>query len=400
MRVFQFSEQPYPDAWDQHEGSLRVNFPSRHLDPTHAADLFHRYYDEWQLADELGLDIMINEHHATATCMSAAAVIPLAVLARITRQARLLVLGYPIANRLDPLRIAEELATIDVISRGRLEMGFVKGVPAEIAAANVNPVFQMERFWEAHDLIIKAMTTHDAPFNWEGDFFHYRHVNVWPRPYQQPHPPVWGATGTPANAQVLARRQHVLATLATGYRTRSIFDAYRKAAVEAGHGAPGVDRFAYLAYVAVGETESEARRLGELVLSYPRTSSIVHPPFQNPPGFLSVEAAVASMKGAPKLRGLTKEGKRVNQAKDSVQDLIEAMVLFCGTPDQVYNQIADFVDHCGGLGNLLMMGQAGAMTHAETVANLTLFSNEVLPRLGDITQPDQRELAESLTGDA
>ena len=49
----------------------------------------------------------------------------------------------------------------------------------------------MERFWEAHDLILKAMTTHDGPFNWEGEHFHYRQVNVWPRPYQQPHPPVW-----------------------------------------------------------------------------------------------------------------------------------------------------------------------------------------------------------------
>ena len=63
MRVFQFTEQPYPEAWDKHEGSLRVNLPNRLLDPVHAADLFHRYYDEWQLADELGIDIMINEHH-------------------------------------------------------------------------------------------------------------------------------------------------------------------------------------------------------------------------------------------------------------------------------------------------------------------------------------------------
>ena len=122
---------------------------------------------------------MVNEHHATATCMSAAAVVPLAVLARITQQARLLVLGYPIANRPDPVRVAEELATIDVISRGRLEMGFVKGVPPEVPVANLNPVFQMERFWEAHDLILKAMTTHDGPFNWEGEHFHYRHVNIW-----------------------------------------------------------------------------------------------------------------------------------------------------------------------------------------------------------------------------
>src|SRR5438067_12178709 len=129
MRVVQCTEQPYPDVWNDHNGSLRVNLPNRKRDPLHAADLFHRYYDEWQLADELGLDTMLNEHHSTATCMSAACVIGLAVLARITKSARLLVLGYPIANRPDPLRAAGVLATIVVISHGRLEMGFVRCVP-------------------------------------------------------------------------------------------------------------------------------------------------------------------------------------------------------------------------------------------------------------------------------
>ena len=88
MRVYHFTEQPYPPAWEDHEGSLRVNLPNRKLDPKIAADLFHRYYDEWVLADELGLDIMINEHHQTATCMCATAVVPLAILARQTKRAR------------------------------------------------------------------------------------------------------------------------------------------------------------------------------------------------------------------------------------------------------------------------------------------------------------------------
>ena len=70
MKVFHFTEQPYPEAWDQHQGSLRVVLPNRIFDPKIAADRFHRYYDEWQLADELGYDIMVNEHHSTATCMA------------------------------------------------------------------------------------------------------------------------------------------------------------------------------------------------------------------------------------------------------------------------------------------------------------------------------------------
>ena len=74
MRVFQFTEQPYPDAWDSHAGSLRVNLPNGLMDPEIAADLYHRYFDEWELCDELGFDIMVNEHHSTATCMASIAV--------------------------------------------------------------------------------------------------------------------------------------------------------------------------------------------------------------------------------------------------------------------------------------------------------------------------------------
>ncbi len=228
MRVYHFSEQAYYPAWNEHSGTLRVTFPNRKCDPHVAADLFHRYYDEWQLADELGLDIMLNEHHQTATCMSSSVAIGLAVLARITKRARLLVLGYPIGHRPDPLRAAEELSTIDVISRGRLDMGFIKGIPYEIAASNRNPTELMERFWEAHDFIIKAMTTHDEDFNWDGEYFQYRHVNVWPRVWQEPHPPVWSTTGSSTQARVLGERGYVMATLGTGYGTRKLYDAYRK----------------------------------------------------------------------------------------------------------------------------------------------------------------------------
>src|SRR5262249_1129908 len=131
MQVYHFTEQPYFPAWNNHHGSLRVNLPNSVCDPKTAGDLLHRYYDEWKLADELGFNIMVNEHHQTATGMSSTVIVGLSVLARETKKARLLVLGYPIGHRPDPLRCAEELATIDVVSRGRLDMGFIKGVPYE-----------------------------------------------------------------------------------------------------------------------------------------------------------------------------------------------------------------------------------------------------------------------------
>src|SRR5215475_4442721 len=312
MRVFQFTEQPYPEVWNDHNGSLRVNLPNRKLDPKIAADLFHRYYDEWQAADELGLDIMLNEHHQTATCMSSTVVVGLSVLSRITKNARLLVLGYPIGHRPDPLRVAEELSTIDVISRGRLDMGFIKGVPYEFPASNQNPVGVMDRWWEALDFIIKAMTTHDELFNWEGEYFHYRQVNVWPRVWQEPHPPVWSTTGSPTQARILGERGYVMATLGTGFATRRIYDAYRKSYL-AKHGkAPGADRFAYLGLVAVSHDKEEARRRGHLIAGYLRTSPIVALPFRNPPGYIPPEDNARMLRGETPPRTYTKDGRVIS----------------------------------------------------------------------------------------
>jgi alkanesulfonate monooxygenase SsuD/methylene tetrahydromethanopterin reductase-like flavin-dependent oxidoreductase (luciferase family) len=387
MRVYHFTEQPYPKAWENHQGSLRINMPNRRLDPKLAGDLFHRYYDEWMLADELGLDVMLNEHHATSTCMSSTCIVGLSILARITKRARLLVLGYPLGHRPDPLRCAEELATVDVISRGRLDMGFVKGVPYEFAPSNQNPVRVMDRFWDAHDFIIKAMTSHDEPFSWESEFFHYRHVNIWPRPVQQPHPPVWSTTGSRSNAKVLGERGIAMATLGTGYATRPLYDAYREGYI-AKHGkAPGADRFAYLGLVAVADNEEVARRRGEAVSIYLSSSAIVAPQFRNPPGYLSIEDNVRMLRGETRPRSGTKDGRFIDMRTASVQDLIDAGILFCGTPDQVYAQIVEFTAYCGGMGNLLMMGHAGAMSHEDTVDNLTLFAKEVLPRLKEYKQP-------------
>ena len=86
-------------------------------------------------------------------------------------------------------------------------------------------------------------------------------------------------------------------------------------------------------------------------------------------------------------RSYTRDGRPIDMYRASVQDLIDAGILFCGTPDQVTQQITDFCDYCGGMGNLLMMGHAGAMPHDDTVGNLTLFAKEVMPALKAYKQP-------------
>ena len=119
MRLWHFSETAYPHLPPEEEyESVRVSMPSRYFDPEIGHDLYNRRIDEWCLADELGIDIMINEHHQTPTCVDPAAPIMTGILARLTKNARLLILGNPIANRRQPVRVAEEMAMVDVMSKG------------------------------------------------------------------------------------------------------------------------------------------------------------------------------------------------------------------------------------------------------------------------------------------
>jgi alkanesulfonate monooxygenase SsuD/methylene tetrahydromethanopterin reductase-like flavin-dependent oxidoreductase (luciferase family) len=392
MKVYYFCEMSFHPAWDKAQ-YIRNELPSRYYDPQLGSELYNRFLDEYALCDELGLNIMINEHHSTATCLNVACSIPLSILARQTKKARLLALGMPIANRLEPLRVAEELALIDVISKGRLEMGLVKGSPYEVFPANSNPVRMMDRFWEAHDLIVQAMTTHTGPFNWEGTHFQYRNVNLWPRPYQQPHPPVWITASSPESARTIAQKGYVLATLNTGYaRTRTLFDAYRTAAAAAGKSTTD-DRFAYLALVAVGKSKKEGFERADKIVDYIRNSGRVAPQFVNPPGYASRDSNIRALKASGKSYTsenavTSRTGEKITKDDFTVEGLIDAGVLFAGDPDMVYNQIRDFYGYAGGLGNLLMMAQGGWLDHANTVENLSLFSKEVLPRLAELRIED------------
>ncbi len=394
MRVWHFSEMAYPQAWDvgHRMGTFRVTVPNSHYDPVVGADIYERHFAEYELCDELGIDIMLNEHHSTLTCTNAAVPLAGAVLARTTKRSRLLLLGSPVANRPDPVRVAEEMAMIDVISRGRLEMGLVKGAPYEVAPANMNPARLMDRFWEAHDLILKAMSTQDGPFNWESENYHYRQVNIWPRPWQQPHPPVWITALSPRSGRAIAERRHVAAALLSGGIAGAMFNGYRERAAELGWAAPP-DRFAYCGLVGVGHTEAEGRRRADEVAGYVRTSPIVAEPFTNPPGYNPIAANVALLKTGPTAFGArvqTFDGRTIDPTKATVQEFIDARTVFAGTPDQVFEQIRTFHREVGGFGHLLIMAQGGTLSHDETCANLRLFAEEVMPRLDTLETPENR----------
>jgi len=380
MRAWHFSENAYhvlPDAKEY--DSIRVTLPNRYYDPKIGADLYHRFIDEWLIAEELGLDIMVNEHHQTATNLNPAGPIIMGILARETKTARLLILGNPIANRREPVRVAEEMAMVDVYSRGRLEVGFVRGVPYEMSAGNHRPTRMMERFWEAYDLILKAWTSHDGPFNWEGKYFHHRQVNIWPRPYQEPYPPVWITALSPGSAQAVGERGQVVACFLTGFDgSKRVFDAYRVRRAELGLPAASLDRFAYAALVYTGETDEEGYAGARKLMWYVEANKV---PFQftSPPGYQPPAAMAGAMKGPAS--GVFK----MFQNPD-LGSFMENGLVFAGNPDSVYRQIVKLYEHVGGFGQLLLMGQAGFLDHDETVKGMQLFAREVYPRLKELNR--------------
>ena len=139
--------------------------------------------------------------------------------------------------------------------------------------------------------------------------------------------------------------------------------------------------------VGVGTTREEGLRRANLAADYVRTSVVVAEPFTNPPGYNSLAANVAALKSGGKRGGFVRDrnGNPVDQRTASIEQLIESGTCFAGTPDDVYSQIKALHDSVGGFGNLLMFGQGGFLDHADTVANITLFAKEVMPRLRELS---------------
>ena len=408
MDVWYHNENPYPfvpqEVLDRAD-SVRASLPNRYCDPHIAADLFEEVLDEFLLCDDQGLNVVAIEHHAGINSLFGANPLILGILARQTRKARILSLGTLVSLRPDPVRVAEEYATADVISRGRLEIGFVKSGGSEMASNNANPVTNVERYWEAIDLITQALTSHEGPFSWEGKHYTHRHVNIWPRPWQQPHPRLWAATGDPTTASEVGRRGMVNVLVLRGEEgTKLAWAAYRKARAEAELPEVNTDHFAYAAMVYVGDTHEEGLRIGSKLLWFLNTSLKSAPQYSKfLPGTVPPQLAPQVYRTAPQptpqprgsggnSSGSANAGKSAASASQNAATLIgitaeQAMargILFAGSPDTVYRQVMDFYDKVGGFGHLVMIGRSGFMTHAEAVQGITRFAKEVLPRLQEI----------------
>ena len=143
-----------------------------------------------KLADELGFDwVSCSEHHYTPLLQTPNAAVFAAALSQVVRRAKIAVLG-PLVSMNNPVRIAEELAMLDQLSGGRLVVLFLRGTPNEFLAYGTNPDETRARTQEASILITRALTE-PQPFGWEGRYYRFRTVSVWPGSVQQPHPPLY-----------------------------------------------------------------------------------------------------------------------------------------------------------------------------------------------------------------
>ena len=265
MFLMRFTERAYvnytrEDVMKSPNEAVRLTFSNSHFDPKVGSELYNTHLDEYEYSEEMGFDgLMLNEHHNTPTCLGATMNLEAAILARITKKPKIVLLGNPLPIFDNPIRLAEELAEIDMISRGRLVSGFVRGTGVESLATNTNPLFNRERFEEAHDLLIKTWTT-PGPFRWEGKHYQFRVVNPFQTPLQKPHPPVWiPGTGSPETLVWCAEHHYPYLFLETDHQgTQDMMSIYAETAREHGY-EPGPEHFGYLVRIHVQGHRREGR---------------------------------------------------------------------------------------------------------------------------------------------
>ena len=380
MKLFFFHLMPYADIamadLDEH-GSTWLTLPNRLYDPAKGAKAYHRYIGELELADQLGFDgICVNEHHQTAYGLMPAPNLIAASLARTTKRAKIAILGRALPLVSNPVSIAEEFAMLDNLSDGRIITGFVRGIGTEYYASGANPSLSHARYYEAHDLIIKAWTQ-PGPFRYAGRHYEFEYVNIWPRPVQQPHPPVWipsqGSSETVEWCAHPDRKYTYLQTFSPVAMAKKGFDLYRKVAEQAGYTA-SASQMGWALPIYVAETDAKAHaevkehaeNFFNRFLRYPLEARL-------PPGYTSVASTKALIEHKFKLR----------QTHQSFENLLEMGMIIAGSPRTVRDIIISRQKELG-FGHLIAMLQIATQPAEQTDKSLRLFASEVAPHLREL----------------
>jgi len=407
MHISNFTERPYigvpEDEIIMNDSFFGVS--NKFMDPKIAAELHNRYFDEKLFMEEVGFDgVMLNEHHGTPFCMGSVMNVEAAILARITKKMKIALMGNPLPVA-DPLRLAEELAEIDMISRGRLISGWVRGAGSEQLANNINPAHNRERFNEAHDFIQQAWTK-DGPWRYEGNHYHYRHVNPWAKPYDGV-PECWiPGLVSPETVVWTAQQKYTYLALGTFLDASvELWNLYADNAAEAGWQA-GPECFGYLQRVFVADTEEIAQEIGKAWLHGGGQSKFARPEWMFPPGYNTKAANQrlarifmdpehnAIMPGTDAAGGnihVEEARRRTMETYEPLQELGQIMV---GTPKTVLPRIRNIMETLRP-GVFVIFQIEGPVSHEMSMRSIELLGKEVLPQMRewakelDLPGPDE-----------
>jgi alkanesulfonate monooxygenase SsuD/methylene tetrahydromethanopterin reductase-like flavin-dependent oxidoreductase (luciferase family) len=387
MKSIFFHLMPYRDLpadFEQRYESIWITPPNTELcDPKKVAQYYQWNLDELELADRLGFDgVGVNEHHQNGYGFMASPNIMAAALARRTpNNSAIMVLGNTLALYSPATRVAEEMAMLDVLSNGRLAAGFPVGTSMDVNFCyGIPPTQTRPRFREAEELIIQAWTK-QGPFAFNGQYNQLRYVNPWPQPLQKPHPPVWLAGGGSVETWELA------ATKNYTYSYLSFFGAKFGKKLMDGFWAKmdemGVDRNPFRAgfaqQICVSETDERAEKEYLEHVSYFFNKCLHIPPyFFEAPGYRTRKSTEFAIKtnqpGAiAAAAALEKNWKTLN----------EEGFIIAGSPSTVADRLIE-VAKTLRVGNLHALLQIGSMPHELTKKNITLFAEEVMPRIRSV----------------
>ena len=385
MKFMWFHLMPYtelPEDFRQKHPSVWVDIHSSLFDPRRAHHMYNDFMDELEYAAACGFDaICVNEHHSNGYGLMPSPNLIATALSRRTTDTAICVMGNSLALYNPPTRVAEEFAMIDCISGGRLIAGFPVGTPMDTCYAyGQNPSQLRERYYEAHDLIMRAWQEQDT-FAFNGRYNQQRYVNIWPRPVQKPHPPIWiPGGGSIETWQWCAEMDYVYSYLSYyGHKVgKATMDGFWNEMARLGK-----DRNPYRAgfaqTVAVAETREQAMELYTEAAEYFFGRCLhIDQRFVAPPGY-STEATQRV--------GLQSQVAKAAAYADKFSLLPSVMPLLVqngyiiiGSPDDVVEQIDELANNLN-VGNLMLLLQFGNMGKELAKYNTKLFAEKVMPKL-------------------
>ncbi len=386
VRLFCWHFMAYPHLppdFDEKYDSGWVTVPNSLWDRDKSAGLYQEYIDQLVYADELGFDGMVlNEHHQNVYGMMASPNLIAAALTQRTTKAKIVILGDLLPLYLNPLRVAEEYAMLDNMSGGRMIAGFAVGGGQETFNYNVPAPHARRRLWEAIDLIVRAWTD-DGPFAHDGPCYPLRYVNTWPRPVQQPHPPVWVPGSRSIESMTEVARRGFCYFLSSRSHGKGAGEAAQRFAsvVEAEGGVYHPFRMGVLVSVYVAESDEQARAEAKEVVWYFLKNTLK--------GHLRREGRSLTFgPGIPSqsirswqafLEAPRSSGKMLGDAEDW-DDIENSGSILVGSPATVRDKLWRFIEE-SGVGNLLIQFHFGNMKDELARKSMRLFATEVAPAL-------------------